>query len=147
MTAFCDRFLCMDNIDRAIVAHLHRSARSSFTSIGSEVGLSAPAVKRRVDRLEEDGIITGYHASIDQPTATEAFVELFCRGKTGPDHIRSMVDQIPEVIAAYTVTGEADALIHLRCATPGDLEPVIESIRDHPSADRTKSVLILSKLI
>jgi DNA-binding Lrp family transcriptional regulator len=137
----------MDSIDRQIIAHLSKFARASFTTIGSEVGLSAPAVKRRVDRLEQDGIITGYHAAIDQPSATEAFVELFCRGKTGPDHIRSMVDQIPEVIAAYTVTGEADALVHLRCATPSDLEPVIESIRNHPSTERTKSVLILSKLI
>ncbi len=137
----------MDAIDRQIIAHLRKSARSSFTTIGSEVGLSAPAVKRRVDRLEQDGIITGYHAAIDQPSATEALIELFCRGKTGPDHIRSMVDQIPEVIAAYTVTGEADALVHLRCAAPSDLEPVIESIRNHPSTERTKSVLILSKLI
>jgi DNA-binding Lrp family transcriptional regulator len=137
----------MDVIDHQIIAHLQKSARSSFTTIGAEVGLSAPAVKRRVDRLEQDHVITGYHASIDQPSATEALVELFCRGKTGPDHIRSMVDHIPEVIAAYTVTGEADALVHLRCATPSDLEPVIESIRNHPSTERTKSVLILSKLI
>jgi DNA-binding Lrp family transcriptional regulator len=137
----------MDAIDRQIIAHLQKTARASFTTIGAEVGLSAPAVKRRVDRLETDGVITGYHAAIDQPTATEALVELFCRGKTGPDHIRSMVDQIPEVIAAYTVTGEADALIHLRCARPSDLEPVIERIRNHPSAERTKSVLILSKLL
>ena len=137
----------MDGLDRQIIAHLRRSARASFTAIGTEVGLSAPAVKRRVDRLEDDGVITGYHAAIDQPSATEALVELFCRGKTGPDHIRSMVQDIPEVIAAYTVTGEADALIHLRCASPGDLEPVLESIRDHPSAERTKSVLVLSKLI
>ena len=137
----------MDGIDKQIIAHLQRSARASFTAIGADVGLSAPAIKRRVDRLEDDGVITGYHAAIDQPSATEALVELFCRGKTGPDHIRSMVQDIPEVIAAYTVTGEADALIHLRCASPGDLEPVLESIRDHPSAERTKSVLVLSKLI
>ena len=137
----------MDVLDRQIIAHLQKSARASFTTIGAEVGLSAPAVKRRVDRLEDDGVITGYHAAIDQPSATEALVELFCRGKTGPDHIRSMVQDIPEVIAAYTVTGEADALIHLRCATPADLEPALESIRDHPSAERTKSVLVLSKLI
>lgn len=137
----------MDQIDTQIVAHLGRSARSSFTEIGAAVGLSGPAVKRRVDRLEADGIITGYHASIAEPAATEAMIELFCRGKTGPGHIRSMVEGIPEVIAAYTVTGEADALIHVRCRTPDDLEPVIESIREHPSAERTRSVIVLSKLI
>ena len=74
-------------------------------------------------------------------------IELFCRGKTGPEHILSMVSGIPEVMAAYTVTGDADALIHVRCVSPADLEPVIERIRDHPSAERTRSVLVLSKLI
>ena len=137
----------MDQIDTQIVAQLRRSARSSFTEIGTAVGLSGPAVKRRVDRLEADGVITGYHAAIAEPAATEAMIELFCRGKTGPGHIRSMVEDIPEVIAAYTVTGEADALIHVRCRTPDDLEPVIESIREHPSAERTRSVIVLSKLI
>lgn len=137
----------MDQIDTHIIAYLRRSARSSFTEIGAAVGLSGPAVKRRVDRLEGDGIITGYHAAIAEPAATEAMIELFCRGKTGPGHIRSMLDDIPEVIAAYTVTGEADALIHVRCRTPNDLEPVIESIREHPSAERTRSIIVLSKLI
>ncbi len=137
----------MDAIDRQIVAHLKQSARSSFTTIGEAVGLSAPAVKRRVDRLERDRVITGYHASIHEPAATEAMIELFCSGKTGPEHILSMVSGIPEVMAAYTVTGDADALIHVRCASPADLEPVIERIRDHPSAERTRSVLVLSKLI
>ncbi len=137
----------MDHINTQILAYLRRHGRATYSEIGSTVGLSGPAVKRRVDKLESDGTITGYHASIAEPTATEAMVELFCRGRTGPAHIRSMVADIPEVIAAYTVTGEADALIHLRCRTPDDLEPVIEAIRAHPSADRTRSVIVLSKLL
>ena len=137
----------MDDIDTQIIAYLRRSARATYSEIGSAVGLSGPAVKRRVDKLESDGIITGYHASIAESTSTEAMIELFCRGGTGPAHIRSMLEGIPEVIAAYTVTGEADALIHVRCGTPDDLEPVIEAIRAHPSADRTRSVIVLSKLI
>lgn len=137
----------MDAIDHQIVNSLKANARASFTEIGTDVGLSAPAVKRRVDRLERDRVITGYHAAIDEPAATEAMIELFCRGKTGPAHIRSMVEGIAEVISAYTVTGEADAVIHVRCSSPADLEPVIESIRSHPSAERTRSVLVLSKLI
>ena len=137
----------MDAIDQQIIALLQDDARGSFTSIGSEVGLSAPAVKRRVDRLEADGVITGYHAHVAQPDATEAMIELFCRGRTGPEHIRSMLVDVPEVVSAYTVTGEADALVHVRCTSAADLEPVLESIREHPSAERTRSVIVLSKLI
>lgn len=137
----------MDEIDAQIIAYLRGSARATYSEIGTTVGLSGPAVKRRVDKLESDGIITGYHASVAEPTSTEAMVELFCRGRTGPDHIRSMLEGIPEVVAAYTVTGEADALIHVRCGAPEGLEPVIEAIRAHPSAERTRSVIVLSKLI
>ena len=49
----------MDDIDRRIVALLRNNARRSFRDIGSHVGLTAPAVKRRVDRLEADGVIRG----------------------------------------------------------------------------------------
>ena len=137
----------MDVIDTQIIARLRANARSSFTEIGDAVGLSGPAVKRRVDRLEADGVITGYHAAIAEPASTEAMIELTCRGKTGPERIRSMLDGISEVVAAWTVTGEADALIHVRCRTAEDLEPVIEAIRAHPSAERTKSVIVLSTLV
>src|SRR5919206_581241 len=55
----------MDDIDRQIVALLREDARRSFQSIGLRVSLSAPAVKRRVDRLEADGVVRGYAARID----------------------------------------------------------------------------------
>ena len=55
----------MDEIDQQIVALLREGARRSFRDIGQTVGLSAPAVKRRVDRLEAAGLITGYTAVLD----------------------------------------------------------------------------------
>src|SRR5918996_877178 len=73
----------MDAIDRQIVALLREDARRSYQDIGQRVSLSAPAVKRRVDRLESEGVIRGYSANLD-PAAfgwdTHAFVELFCEG-------------------------------------------------------------------
>ena len=75
----------MDNIDTRIIVALVRNARASYAVIGNEVGLSAPAVKRRVDRLRAAGAITGFSARVD-PAAmgwtTEAYVELFCGGRT-----------------------------------------------------------------
>src|SRR5919112_1930622 len=78
----------MDDIDRRIVALLRENARRSFKDIGSHVGLTAPAVKRRVDRLERDGVIRGYTAMVD-PRAfgwhAEAFVDLYCEGRMPAD--------------------------------------------------------------
>jgi DNA-binding Lrp family transcriptional regulator len=80
----------MDDIDARIVAFLVRDARASYALICGEVGLSAPAVKRRVDRLRAAGAITGFSARVD-PAAmgwtTEAYVELYCGGRTSPEEI------------------------------------------------------------
>src|ERR1700746_1224402 len=111
--------MSLDEIDARIVTALIRNARASYAVIGSEVGLSAPAVKRRVDRLRAAGAITGFSARVD-PAAlgwtTEAYVELFCGGRTSPEEVGEAVRQYPEVTDACTVTGEADALVHIRAA-------------------------------
>ena len=69
----------MDDIDRTIVALLRENARRSFKDIGEHVHLTAPAVKRRVDRLERDGVIRGYTTVVDSRAFgwhAEAFVDL-----------------------------------------------------------------------
>src|ERR1700760_461530 len=111
--------MSLDEIDARIVTTLIRDARASYAVIGNTVGLSAPAVKRRVDRLRASGAITGFSARVDPAAlgwATEAYVELFCGGRTSPEEIAAAVRKYPEVADACTVTGEADALIHIRAA-------------------------------
>jgi DNA-binding Lrp family transcriptional regulator len=140
----------LDDIDARIVAALIRDARSSYAVVGNEVGLSAPAVKRRVDRLRAAGAITGFSARVD-PAAmgwtTEAYVELFCDGRTSPDEIAEAVRRYPEVAYACTVTGEADALVHIRAADVRHFEDVMERIRAEPVVIRTRSVIVLSRLV
>ncbi len=139
-----------DEIDERIIGCLLRDARSAYADIGAQVGLSAPAVKRRVDRLRAKGLITGFTVLVD-PAAlgwtTEAFVELYCVGRTAPDAIRAAMAEYPEVIAAYTVTGEADALLHLRTRDMAHLEVALERVREASFVQQTKSVLVLSRLI
>ena len=138
-----------DDLDRKIVASLVENARASYGEIGARVGLSAPAVKRRVDRLLAAGVIRRFTAQLDDEafgSGTEAFVELFCRSRTNPADIREMVAGLPEVVAAYTVTGEADALLHVKSASPAEVESVVERVRAHPNAERTKTTIVLSRL-
>jgi DNA-binding Lrp family transcriptional regulator len=142
--------MTFDNLDRRIVAALVDDARATFAEVGSLVGLSAPAVKRRVDRLRASGAITGFAAQVD-PVAlgwtTEAYVELFCRGRTSPGDIGAAVAQHPEVIDACTVTGEADALLHIRAADVRHFEQVVERIGAESFVVRTRSVIVLSRLV
>jgi len=140
----------MDEIDRQIVALLREDARRSFQSIGLRVSLSAPAVKRRVDRLRSRGIIKGFTTIIDPAAVgwtTEAFVELFCTGRTTPAQITVATRRHPEVVGAYTVSGEADALVHLRAADIGHLEQALERLRAEPFVTSTRSMVVLSRLV
>ncbi|MGI5491581.1 Lrp/AsnC family transcriptional regulator [Microtetraspora malaysiensis] len=140
----------LDGLDRAIIGVLMEDARATYAEIGAQVGLSAPAVKRRVDRLLASGAITGFSARVE-PSAlgwtTEAYVELFCRGKTSPAEIGVAIARHPEVVSACTVTGEADALLHIRATDVRDVERVIERIAAEPFVVRTKSAIVLSRLI
>lgn len=144
------RMVRMDALDRQIVAQLVSNARSSYAEIGSVVGLSAPAVKRRVDKLLDAGVLRGFTAVVDPGAlgwGTEAFVEVHCRGNVSPARIRAGLEQLPEVVAAYTVSGAADAIVHLRAAGIGHLESALERLRDIDVVDRTVSTVVLSTLL
>lgn len=139
----------MDDIDREIVALLREDARRSFQSIGSRVSLSPPAVKRRVDRLEADGVIRGYSARVDPARfgwTTHAFVALYCEGRMAAHEVREAVERHPEVAAAYTVAGEASAIVHVRARDTAHLEEALERIRDASGVTRTQTQIVLSTL-
>lgn len=142
--------MALDELDRRIVAALVDDGRATYAEVGARVGLSAPAVKRRVDRLRASGAITGFSAQVN-PTelgwTTEAYVELFCRGRTTPAGIAAAVSKHPEVIEACTVTGDADALLHIRAADVHHFEQVVERIVAEPFVVRTRSVIVLSRLL
>lgn len=140
----------IDDVDQRIIASLVADARASYAEIGARVSLSAPAVKRRVDRLRAAGIVRGFTAVVD-PRAigwnTEAFVELYCTGRTTPAQIAVATRRHPEVVGAYTVSGEADALVHLRAADIAHLEQSLERLRAEPFVTSTRSMIVLSRLV
>ncbi len=90
----------MDDIDRKIVALLRIDARRSFQDIGGHVSLSAPAVKRRVDKLQSEGVIRSYAAVVD-PAAmgwhTHAVVALYCVGRMSGVEVRKAIEPHAEV--------------------------------------------------
>jgi len=140
----------MDNLDHGIINQLRQNARAGYGEIGDVIGLSASAVKRRVDRLVADKVIRGFTIQVD-PTvdgyATEAYVELFCRGTVAPAELRRILAEVPEVVDAGTVSGSADAIVHMRSRDIATLEIAIERIRNAPNVDHTRSTIVLSRLI
>ena len=140
----------MDAIDQQVISCLLEDARATYAEIGAAVSLSAPAVKRRVDRLLESGALKGFAAVVDPEAlgwTAEAYLELYCRGTVAPRQLRRSLESIPEVIGACTVSGAADALIHMLATDISHLEKAIERVRSMTDVDHTESVIVLSRLI
>jgi Lrp/AsnC family leucine-responsive transcriptional regulator len=145
-----DSFEPLDATDRRILKLLQDNARRTFGDIGAQVGLSAPAVKRRIDRLEEAGIIRGYtvvvdHAKLGRPL--EAFAELRFAGKTRVDDIEGIAADVPEIQAIFTVAGDPDALAWIRVRDVEDLKRVIDQLRKSGKITGTKTLMVLGSSI
>lgn len=128
---------------------MREGARQSFREVGEAVGLSAPAVKRRVNRLEAAGIITGYTAVLDPERfgwSMQAVVFLYCEGTMAAAEVREAVEGHPEVAAAYTVAGEASAVLVVRASDTRHLEQLLERLREHTGVLRTQTQIVLSTL-
>jgi DNA-binding Lrp family transcriptional regulator len=140
----------MDALDYKILDLLKLNSRTGYGDIGQVIGLSASAVKRRIDRLVASGIIRGFTIQLDPTldgTVTEAFVELFCRGTVAPAELKRILSSVPEVVDAGTVTGSADAIVHMRSRDIPSLELALEKVRIAPNVDHTRSAIVLSNLI
>lgn len=139
----------MDAIDRKIVALLRADARRSFQDIGGHVALSAPAVKRRVDRLRAEGVLRGFTALVDPARFgwhAQAIVELTTEGRFSGRQIHDAVAGHPEIEAAYTVAGTASAILVVRARDTEHLEEVLERLREAPQITRTRTAVVLSAL-
>ena len=135
-----------DGTDLEILDLLVRDGRRTLAEIGTVVSLSAPAVKRRVARLEEAGVITGYTAQVDYAKLgrpIEAFTELRFAGSTKVADIAGIAAGLEEVEAVYTIAGDPDALVHLRVRDVADLSRVIDQLRRSGRITGTKTLIVL----
>lgn len=140
----------LDTTDEQILAELADNARATFAEIGLRVNLSAPAVKRRVDRLQDTGVIRSFTTVIDRNAlgwTAEAYVQVFCHGTIAPAELRAAWKDIPEVVSAATVTGTAVAMLHVLARDMRHLEEALERIRASADIERSESIVVLSNLI
>jgi Lrp/AsnC family leucine-responsive transcriptional regulator len=140
----------VDATDHHILALLAEDARRSYGDIGDEVSLSAPAVKRRVDRLKASGALRGFTTVVDHRAlgeGTEALVELFYAPGTLLDEVAQSLREHPEVVEAWSVTGEPDAIARVRTRDNADLERVIMDLQRDGHVIRTRSQVVMSRLV
>jgi DNA-binding Lrp family transcriptional regulator len=140
----------MDSLDRRILALLVEDGRRTYDDIAGHVALSAPSVKRRVDRLRETEALRGFTAIVDHGAlgwTTEALVELFYAPGTLLDEVARTLRALPEVVEAWSVTGEADAIARVRTQDNADLERLIMDLQRDGHVMRTRSQIVMSALV
>ncbi len=139
----------MDAVDRRILALLIEDGRRTYGDIAERVRLTAPSVKRRVDRLLAEGALEGFTAVVDHGAMgwdTEALLELFFRPGTKLGEVAETLRAHPEVAEAWSVTGDADAVARVRTKDNADLERLIIDLQRNGLVERTRSAIILSRL-
>ena len=137
----------LDDVDRELLAAMERNSRRTLADLGAQVGLSAPAVKRRIDRLERLDVITGYTAVIDHDKlgwSLEAFTEIRMVGNTRMEDIEASARSLPEVQEVYTTAGDPDALVRFRVQDVHHLRRAVDQLRATGRVTGTKTLLVLS---
>jgi len=140
----------MDDLDRQILALLVEDGRRTYDDIGRRVNLSAPSVKRRVDRLRESGALEGFTAVVDHGAMgwnTEALVQLFFQPGTQLGEVARVLREHPEVVEAWSVTGDPDAIARVRTSDNAALERLITDLQRNGMVIRTSSQVVMSRLV
>jgi Lrp/AsnC family leucine-responsive transcriptional regulator len=136
----------VDEIDHRLISLLQADGRRTHSEMAGVLGLSVAAVKRRVDRLQETGVITGFTVQLDHAKlgwVVEAFTELRYVGTTRVADIIRTATTVPEVQAVYTIAGDPDALVQVRVRDVSHLQQVIDRLRTASSVAGTKTLLAL----
>jgi len=114
-----------DSYDARILAELQADARLSMTELGRRVHLSQPAVTERVRKLESAGVITGYRTTVNLKALGYGIRAVIRIGRAEYARVVKIVDETPEVINAYNVTGEDSWVLEIAVVDVDHLDAVV----------------------
>jgi Lrp/AsnC family leucine-responsive transcriptional regulator len=118
----------LDGVNVRLLDELQRDARLTLAELGRRVGLSAPAVAERLQRLEDGGVLRGYHADVD-PRAVGYSLSAVLRIRPAPRELRKVAElarKTPEVVECHRVTGDDCYLMKMHVRDVDHLEEVID---------------------
>ena len=134
----------LDDLNWHILEELQMNGRLSTVEIGRRIGLSAPAVADRIQKLEELGYIKGYRTMLDFDKiglTIRAFIHFKTTSLKHPDMIR-LIKSIPEVVEWYTITGHYSVVLKVATASSERLAALIEHLEEF---GETNTSLILEQ--
>jgi Lrp/AsnC family leucine-responsive transcriptional regulator len=123
----------LDATNLRLLGELQSNARLGIAELGRRVGMSAPAVAERVQRLEHAGVISGYHAELD-PRALGYAVSAIVRVRPSPGQLQRIPEiarETPAVVECYRITGEDCYLMKLHLRSIDELEETLDHFTPH----------------
>jgi Lrp/AsnC family leucine-responsive transcriptional regulator len=120
----------LDSVDWSLLHELQDDARLSYAELARRVHMSTPAVAERVRRLEQQGVITGYHARVSLPETgwpVLALVRMACHGPTCLLRDPTVHDW-PEVLEIHRVTGSECAIVKVAAPSMAGFESLIDRL-------------------
>jgi Lrp/AsnC family leucine-responsive transcriptional regulator len=137
----------LDDIDVAILNHLQENGRAQRNKIAELVNLSVPSVSERMKKLEERGLIEGYHAilnSKDFHFDITAFLFVQVDGSENYPYFVEKIADEPEVLECHSITGDGSHLLKVRTKNTSSFEQLLSRIQSWEGVDKTRSNLVLS---
>jgi DNA-binding Lrp family transcriptional regulator len=144
--------LTVDQLDRAIIAELQRNGRLTNQELAARVGLTAAPCLRRVRRLEESGIITGYVAVVDQVAVGRGFeiiinADLVAKNAAGVEEFEGRLMAMDEVVELRRMFGLPDYIIRVRVADATEYERWLTTrLMSDPAISRVDSRVTMKTL-
>ncbi len=137
----------LDEIDRQILEGLQDDAKVSLNRLGERVGLSAPSVMERVRKLEQAGVIVGYHAVLDARAVgldVAAFIGVRVQNPTAIESFEAWVEDVPQILECHHVTGGHTLLLKVKTHNTASLERLIRRVRSFEGVASTETMVVLS---
>jgi Lrp/AsnC family transcriptional regulator, leucine-responsive regulatory protein len=137
----------MDAIDLGLLRELQADAKMPLNQLGKRVGLSAPSVMERIRKLEQAGVITGYHARVDPRKVgldIAAFIGVSITSPVAISEFEAWVHGEMEVLECHHVTGAHTLLLKVKARNTLALEQLISRIRSISGVERTETMVVLS---
>ena len=137
----------LDDIDIAILNHLQENGRAQRNKIAELVNLSVPSVSERMKKLEERGLIQGYHAILNSKDFNFDITAFLFVQVDGSEHYPEFVQKIsdePEVLECHSITGDGSHLLKVRTKNTSSFERLLSRIQSWNGVNKTRSNLVLS---
>jgi len=135
----------LDDVDLRILRMLQEDARTPFSRVAKEVGVSEATVHMRVKKLKELGVLRGFQALVD-PSSVGKGLTAITLIKADPMKYAEILERlksIPDVYEVYDVTGEYDAVVKLRSGSREELASLIDDIGKIPGVSATLTMIVL----